>query len=297
MDTKEYLNGVLQSQNFADDSQELKDLQTHRKKVESILCEGFPEATKTIQYGGSKAKGTLNKESYDLDVICYFASDDTSAGVTLKEVFDNVSKKLSEDYYVEQKTSSVRLKDKDNKIDFHIDVVPGRYVDESNSDCFIYQNGADKQRLKTNLAVHVGYVRDSGVVPAIRLVKLWKARRGLRIKQFALELLIIKLLEGKKNSSLEAQVKHVWTSIADAKEPIAVEDPANPFGNDLSEVLKAMWPELSQRAQDTLDLLARSGWEAVFGPLEKGETDNGAKTSVFVRAGASVTTPTKPWLP
>jgi hypothetical protein len=47
-------------------------------------------------------------------------------------------------------------------------------------------------------------VKDSGVVPAIRLLKLWKVRRGLQVKQFVFELLVIKVLEKKKNASLDA---------------------------------------------------------------------------------------------
>jgi hypothetical protein len=299
MDPKTYLTGILKSQDLADDSQELKDLREHRKSVEKILRASFPEAAPTIQYGGSTAKGTLIKESYDLDVVCYFPNDDDDAGATLKEIFESVSDALAKDYYVEPKTSAVRLKDKKNKIDFHIDVVPGRYVDDSKSDCFIYQNGAEKERQKTNLNVHLDHVRNSGVVPAIRLLKLWETRRGLRVKHFVLELLIIELLKEKKNSSLDTQLKHFWASLADAKDdPIAVEDPANPCGNDLSGFLKAIWPDLSSRAKDTLDLLERSGWEAIFGPLEEDEEKNGSKESAFfVRAAAAVSTPTKPWLP
>ena len=298
MGPKEYLTGILKSQNLADDSQELKDLQDHRKNVEKTLRASFPEAGPTIQYGGSKAKGTLIKELYDLDVVCYFPNDDTDAGATLKEIFDSVTEALAEDYYVEPKTSAIRLKDKKNKIDFHIDVVPGRYVDDSKSDCFIYQNGADKGRQKTNLTVHLDHVRNSGVVPAIRLLKLWETRRGLRVKHFVLELLIIELLKDKKNSGLDAQLKHVWTSLADAKDdPIVVEDPANPCGNYLSGFLDAVWPQLSARAEDTLSLLERSGWEAIFGPLQEGVEKSESRASVFVRAAASVSTPTKPWLP
>ena len=297
MTTKEYLEGVLKSQDLSDDSQELKDLQTHRAKVEKILRAAFPDASPTIQYGGSKAKGTLVKESYDLDVVCYFCNDDNSAGETLKDIFENVSAKLRDEYYVEPKTSAVRLKDKGNKLDFHIDVVPGRYVDDSKSDCFIYQNGADKGRMKTNLSVHIDHVKNSGVVPALRLLKLWKTRRGLRVKQFVLELLIIDLLKGKKNSSLEGQLNHVWQSLADSEEAPRVEDPANPTGNDLSEFLKSVWPELSARAKDTLDLIEQSGWEAVFGALEEDESQNQEKKSAFVRAAATIVAPTKPWLP
>lgn len=296
MKPQEYLEGVLKSQNLDDDSQELKDLQTRRKDVEKILREGFPNASPTIRYGGSKAKGTLIREYYDLDIVCCFPHDDTSAGATLKDIFNNVTKKLEEHYYVEQKTSAVRLKDKQNKVDFHIDVVPGRFVDDSKSDCFIYQNGADKDRLKTNLDVHINHVKNSGVVSAIRLLKLWKTRRGLQVKQFVFELLTIDLLKSKKNSDLADQLKHAWKSIKDAAEPMSVEDPANPTGNDLSGLLKSVWPELSGRSSDTLTLLEGSGWEAIFGPLEDTESE-ADKAKSFVRAAATVATPTRPWLP
>ena len=72
MEPNDYLNEVLKSQNLSDDSEQLKNVQEKRKKVEGILRTGFPECSPTIQYGGSKAKGTLNKESYDLDMVCYF---------------------------------------------------------------------------------------------------------------------------------------------------------------------------------------------------------------------------------
>jgi hypothetical protein len=128
-------------------------------------------------------------------------------------------------------------------------------------------------------------------------LKLWKTRRGLRVKQFVLELLVIELLKEKKSSGLDVQLKHVWSSLAEAKDPISVEDPANPTGNDLSEFLKTVWSELSARSQDTLNLLENSGWEAIFGPPEEEEENGGRKTSVFVQAASAVKAPTKPWLP
>ena len=52
-------------------------------------------------------------------------------------------------------------------MDFHIDVVPGRFTDETKADAYLYQCGGDKKRLKTNLDVHLDHVRDSGVTDAI----------------------------------------------------------------------------------------------------------------------------------
>lgn len=296
MKPNEYLETILKDQKLEDDSQELKDLQKHRKEVEKILREGFPKAAPTIRYGGSKAKDTIIRESYDLDIACYFPHDDTSAGETLKDIFKNIGTVLADHYYIDPKTSAVRLRDKQNKIDFHIDVVPGRYVDGTKPDCFIYQNGADKDRLKTNLDIHIDHVKNSDVVSAIKLLKLWKTRRGLLVKQFTFELLIIKVLKDKKSSNVDAQLKHVWTSLMEAEEPISVEDPANPTGNDLSEFLKSAWPELAARSRDTLNLLEQSGWEAIFGPVDD-SIENGGKTEGLKRAAATVITPTRPWLP
>jgi tRNA nucleotidyltransferase (CCA-adding enzyme) len=295
MDAQKYLELILKNQNLEDDSQELKDLQKHRQDVEEILRKGFAKASPTIRYGGSKAKDTMNRESYDLDIVFYLPHDDTSAGETLEDIYQNTIKVFADHYYVDPKNSAVRLRDKESKVDFHIDVVPGRYVDEAKADCFIHQNGAEKDRLKTNLDVQINHVKNSGVVPAVRLSKLWKTRRGLRVKQFVFELLIIQLLKDKKRSNLDIQLKHVWASLKDAKEPIGVEDPANPTGNDLSALLKSVWSELSGRSGDTLNLLEQSGWEAVFGAVDE-DSRNGNKTERLRSAAAGVITPTRPWL-
>ena len=294
MRSQEYLENVLKRQDLKEDSEQLKNLRKHREEVDSILRDGFSAASPTIRYGGSKAKGTLILESYDLDVVFYVPHDNDQAGVTLKAIFNNVSGKLAEHYYVEPKTSAIRLRDKNDRTDFHVDVVPGRYVDDSKSDCFIYQNGGEKERLKTNLKTHIDHVKKSGVVPAIRLLKLWRVRRGLQVKQFVFELLVIDLLKGKEDSGLDIQLKHVWTRLKESEDPISVEDPANPTGNDLSDLLKLIWPELSARSRDTLDLLQESRWEAVFGPIAEDKKED-AKSDNLRRAAAAIIAPSKPW--
>ena len=184
MNENEYLAAILKQQTFAPDSQELNALQEHRGKVERLLCDYFKASSPTIRYGGSKAKGTMIKEAYDLDMTCYFGHDDTRAGQTLEDIYGNTRKALESDYWVEPKPSALRLKDHDPqkfKVDFHIDVVPGRYTDDTKTDTFLYQSSGEKKRLKTNLDVHIEHVRDSGVTEAIRLLKLWRVRNGIRI--------------------------------------------------------------------------------------------------------------------
>lgn len=297
MTDKEYLENVLANQDLPDDSPELKELQGHRKDVEELLREKFSDSSPTIRYGGSKAKGTLIKEYYDLDVVCYFPHDDTAAGETLKNIYENVRDALKDRYDVNEKTSAIRLRSKEATTfgkDFHIDVVPGRYVDDSKSDCFLYQTQGDKDRLKTNLQTHIEHIRDSGVVDAIRLMKLWKVRRGLRVKQFVFELLIIKLLEKRKDDLLPDQLKHVLFQIADAEEPICVEDPANPTGNDLMPTLRdGTWNRLRAAAMNTLSALENSGWEAIFGSVKK--ISQSERVIGLQAAAAAVSRPTKPY--
>lgn len=290
MTVADYLAAVLKSQELPEDSPEWKLLIARKKEVEGVLRRGFPNSSPTIRYGGSRAKDTLIREAYDLDIACYFANEDTSAGETLKDIYNNVATVLGKEYAVIRKTSALRIRDQ-QFIDFHIDVVPGRFTDDSKGDCFLYQEGGEKDRLKTNLDVHVAHVRDSGVVPAIRLLKLWKTRKALRVRQFPFELLIIKLLKEHHQKPLADQVIHVWTEIRDSEQHPLVEDPANPAGNDLSPVLSEAWGELRAQARSTLDTVDANGWESVFGKL----ASDADRTVRLAAAAAAVIRPTKPW--
>ncbi len=298
MNNNEYLQEVLRAQTLAADSEELRALQEQRAKVEKLLRDHFEKSSPTIRYGGSKAKGTMIKEAYDLDIICYFPCGDTAAGETLEDVYNNTKKALETEYWVEPKPSALRLRDRDPKnlkVDFHIDVVAGRYTDDSKTDSFLYQASGEKKRLKTNLEVHIEHVRESGVTDAIRLLKLWRVRRGLRIKHFALELLAVKLLKDKKSTALSGQLEHVWQEFRDHADSLSIEDPANPTGNDLGALLAAaIRAELKSAALATLNTVRDSGWQAVFGTVE--EKSKEVKVESLRRAAAAVTAPTKPWL-
>ncbi|MFA6295082.1 MAG: nucleotidyltransferase [Candidatus Paceibacterota bacterium] len=297
MTTNEYLITVLELQKLGDDSKEMKELQGHRADVEKLLRDKFKDCSPKIRYGGSKAKGTLISAMYDLDIICYFPNDDMSAGNSLEDIYNNVKSALEKEYCVIQKNSALRLKSKDAQglaSDFHIDVVPGRYVEGDDGDCFIFQANADKTRLKTNLDKHISHVRGSGVTDTIKLLKLWKVRKGLRLKQFIWELLIIDLLKGKSSKSLEDQLLHVWTVIRDTKDPISVEDPANPNGNDLSDIMAQYWQELSSAANSTLKTIENLGWESVFGTSKL--IDETQRISGLTQASSAAIIKTKPWV-
>jgi len=298
MSPDEYLQGILKNQELAEDSPERRKLRATRRDVETLLRASFEEANPTIRYGGSAAKGTMIRECYDLDVICYFAHDDSSAGDTLEEVYRNVRDALSAKYFVEEKTSALRLKGKSEEqkeVDFHVDVVPGRFTDKGRNDVFLYQSSGEKKRLKTNPEKHIELIRDSGLTDAIKLVKLWKARKVIRVKTFVLELLVIEILKQMKGvKSLSSQLTAFWEKLKDTGAKIPIQDPANPSGNDLSAIFNAgVQADLSVVGGSSLDLMQRSGWESVFGPLE--EAGQAEKAAIVTQASRSGSVKTKPW--
>lgn len=299
MTDNEYMQEKLKEQTLEEGGAELKDLDRRRGEVQTLLEKHFSDSDPTIKYGGSKAKGTMIKEAYDLDIICYFPRDDEDAGKTLKEIYEETEKALQGDYRVERKPSALRLREKvgnDPGLDFHIDVVPGRYMEGDAGDVYIYQHAAEKDRLKTNIEKHIGHVKKSGVIEAIRLMKLWRCRHQLQIKHFVLELLVIDLLAGKKSSSLTTQLTHIWTKFRDESKSLSVTDPANE-NNDLSALLNdSVKAELAMVARSTLNTIDSSGWEGVFGKLEDSDNNGGKKSQKLQAAVAAVSSPSKPWV-
>jgi hypothetical protein len=288
MTSQQYLERVLADQDLPDEGEELKALRQERDKVEEILRQAFETSNPTIRYGGSYIKGTMNREIYDLDIICYFEHEDTAAGATLKDIYENVERALSDDYHVERKGSALRLKSlgtDEQRVDFHIDVAPGRFTDENKEDAYLYRSTGDKGRLRTNLQKHIDHVRKSGLVAEIRLAKLWKVRSGLTVRTFALELLVIEVLKSfRDKDKLDSALLKLWEELRDNSADIRIEDPANPSGNDLSELLDdAVRLSLSLAADRTLRLIEQSGWEAVFGVIEETHDVNRAPAIIVAR--------------
>lgn len=296
MTDAEYLAAVLRDQTLAPDGPEIKDLQLHRADAEKLLRGAFGDYRPTIRYGGSMATGLMIVASYDLDVICYFPHDEAGPGETLEDIYNNTDRKLAKNYLTEHKPSAIRLKNPDPNSygsDFHIDVVPGRYFDDSKTDTWLYQNLSEKKRLKTNLDGHINHVRDSGVTDAIRLMKLWRVRNNIGVKNFVLGLLVIDLLKGHKRASLPTQLRHVLERFRDDADELSVKDPANPDGNDLSPLLNVtVRSSLASVAELTLRQMEGGGWVQVFGPV--GEDD---RTAALRRVVASVPAASrqKPW--
>lgn len=294
MSGNKYLTDLLASQKLDERSSEWAELDKEAADIERIIRKAYPNSRVMFTHGGSRAKGTIIREDYDLDEVCYFENEDTAAGQTLEEIYENIADLLAEHYNVRRKRSALRLSKKEGG-DLRVDVVPGRYVDATGTDVFIHQNEGSKERLKTNIELHIGHVRDSGCTDVIMLAKLWRTRNAIPIKTFPLELLVIEALAEDNDGDLEDRWRRVLTTFVDDIDTLYVEDPANRTGNDLSHALTdRLRTQLSKVAQNTLDAAYEHGWEHVFGKIEAPDTTI-PKVQILRSAAAGIAVPTKPW--
>lgn len=294
MSGNKYLSELLDSQRLDETSSEWEELSDEAARIESIIRAAYPDSDLTLTYGGSRAKGTMIRDDYDLDLVAYFENDDTAPGETLEDIYEANAKLLGKHYTVRRKRSAVRLNKKAGG-DLRVDFVSGRYVDETNTDVFIHQNEGKKERLKTNIELHISHVRDSSCTDVIMLSKFWKGRMGIGIKTFPLELLVIAILVTDNGGNLEQRFIRVLTAFTERIEEIKIEDPANPTGNDLSHALsEKLRKQLAKIAADTLTTAHEYGWEHIFGKIEVRQATM-PRIQALRSAAASVSVPTKPW--
>lgn len=263
---EKFLQDLLDSQNLKPE-QELT-LKAHKKEVTDYLVTEFQDKQPTIKYAGSYEKGTMIRDCYDLDIVCYFPNTDTR---TLKEIRDNVSTHLNKKYIMQDKASAERilsLKGATAPESYHIDVVPGRFISGSN-DVFLHLAEGEKERLQTNLKTHISHIKDSSCVPIIRLVKIWAHRNNVKVKTFVLELFVVEVLSGSRSkNNLKDSFLKVLEEMKNRFASIELVDPAN-TGNVVSRLMPTSEKTaVAQIASKTFNILnsqdSLSVWEGVF---------------------------------
>ncbi|KKM13058.1 hypothetical protein SY88_00395 [Clostridiales bacterium PH28_bin88] len=223
MTAHQYLESVLEANKFDDESTG-QTVAERRAEVEEKLRKEFGSKIQTIKYSGSIAKATAVKDSYDVDIAVHFKHD---AFDKLKEMFDAVYDFLKKHYTVRKQRVSVGIKS------LHVDVVPGRRInadDPQDNDVNLYRTDTDS-RIKTNIVKQIDAVSASSVRDVIKLTKIWRDVWGLSFKSFALELLVMKALDGFDGSGLDNKMKTVLTFIQENVENVILSDPGNPSNN------------------------------------------------------------------
>ncbi len=228
MTNDQWLAQLLSGQDLAPG--EVGGLQSLRDQIQKQLTEGSNGGPR-FYYGGSYAKKTMIRASYDLDIVVYWPS---SATYTIKDIYDHVGSVLKKHWsYVNSKTVAWTLPFQGG---FHIDVVPGRAIDAQYREANLYKSDTGTT-LKTSLKLHIDTVRNSNRTDVIRLMKLWRAKRSVPMpKSFLLELMTIKGSAGA--TGLERQMLAALAHIRDTIVGCSIKDPAN-SNNSLSDELSA----------------------------------------------------------
>jgi methyltransferase-like protein len=267
MTVQEYLKNLLISQEIKPDDPEVRALEIHKDEVTKFLRQEFGNDP-VIKYAGSYAKKTMIRESYDLDIVCYFPASDARS---LKEIHDEVADHLKKKYLVQEKASAVRitnLKEGGEPSGYHIDVVPGRFIAGS-SDVFLHVTEGERERMQTNLKTHINHIAESGCADVIKLAKLWGHRNNLQLKTFVLELFVIKSLSGSHDKTdLQKSFLKVLGSFRDDFTAIQLVDPAN-TGNIVSSLIHSSYKVfVANVAKEALVKLGDDNnlvrWKAIF---------------------------------
>lgn len=248
-----YIADLLKQQNLS--SAEMKTLQDWRGTIEAQLSvlNGNPR----FYYAGSYGKHTMIKQRYDLDLVIYWPHD---SNYKIKDIYDAVGSTLAKHYRaVNSKTVCWELPFEGG---IHIDVVPGRALDAKYYEANLHRTDTGTT-LKTSLKKHIDTVRGSGRLDAIRLMKLWKERRGVPFKKsFLLEIMTIDGCKGTSTTDYGAQLNAALTYIRDNIETCSVKDPAN-SANSLSDDLDKGTRARIKSAADSA--LKASYWSNVLG--------------------------------
>lgn len=170
----------------------------YRVDIENTL-KNIYDAKCNFRYGGSLAKSTANTNSCDIDLLTYL---DNSTQKSLKEIYDITYDELKKNYICIKKNSAITINRKnDEKWDYTVDVVPGKFSsnDDSN-DVYLWQNKSNS-RLKTNPEIQIETVKQSKSKEVIRIIKLYREFNNFKFKSFFLEIFAIDVVETEYSDS------------------------------------------------------------------------------------------------
>ncbi|MGQ4873889.1 MAG: hypothetical protein ACP6IY_07455 [Promethearchaeia archaeon] len=208
-----------------------------------------------ISYGGSYARNTLIKEVPKLDIIVYWPKEsDKDAEI--------VHKRLG--LFLKKSWRKAKPKNLGWEIpfksDFHIDIIPGVLKDEGNQYASFY-NAIIEEEIETSIKLQDDYIKDNNRMELIRLLKIWKYRRGVPLHNFILELLCVKYCKGISRKELEKQLLRVFNYLLKDIEDLKIKDPINKE-NDLSYLMDE--EDLQLTAKFLQEAVESKTWNKVF---------------------------------
>ena len=209
-----YLERVLEGQRVGGEVEAA--VRARRVEVEKALG-GFGAR---FYYGGSFAKRTAIAAAFDLDVVVYFPA---GCGDPPREIYEAVEQRLRDAGHVPHRQNvALRIRYTPG---WHIDVVPGRAVDEGYEYARLWSSERSAVR-QTSLKRHIEMAR-AGDREVVRLLKLWRARQAVPVGSFVLELAAARALRGCETGELAERFGRVLRWLAEEFEGARLVDPAN----------------------------------------------------------------------
>jgi nucleotidyltransferase-like protein len=228
MSADQYLYGILQRE--AVDTGLFSPVRGVQGVLTPRLQEWAGNLLVSITPSGSFAKGTANRSGTDIDLFISLHSGTTAS---LKEIYETLHTKMSQSGY-NPKRQNVSINVRVNGYD--VDLVPAKRQSFIGEDHSLYRRKADTWT-KTNVAQHIAHVRGAGRLNESRVLKLWRAQKGLEFPSFYLELTAIDALYGRFGG-LADNVWAVFQYLRDRFQNARVMDPAN-TNNCISDDLTA----------------------------------------------------------
>ena len=141
----------------------------------------------------------------------------------MRQFYEGVEQRLQQHgYIVHRQNVAIRLPYQG----FHIDVVPGRAMDNTYGYANLYASERNTSK-QTSLKIHIDLVRDGENQDVIKVLKLWRRCHGVPIRSLVLELATREALFNNRQTDLGERVWKVlgWlhASFGDAR----LVDPAN----------------------------------------------------------------------
>lgn len=206
LSNEDLLHQILEDQKL--DSNQIENLKNQRDAIVGELVEEI--GGNPIRYnGGSYAKGTMIRASYDLDIVLYWP---TNFQYSPKNLYIEVGS------VPQSKGRNPRSKKVGWEIpypgNFHIDVIPGKTILNKKNYAYLF-NSDTEGRFQTSVKKQVNYVRRSGRQDVIKIMKLWRIRKEVPIKTFLLENMVIEGCKGITRSIIEPQLIKAFEHISE----------------------------------------------------------------------------------
>ncbi len=207
-----------------------------------------------VKLSGSYAKGTSIIGGTDVDL---FISLSSTTSQTLKEIYNSLAN------YFSGKGYSVRRQNVSIGITYAaktVDLVPGKKQAAYGSDHSLYVSRQDTWT-KTNVDTHIRTVSGSRHVDVIKLVKHWRTLHNLDFPSFAVELAVLKALDGVWLTGLADRFLKVLEFLRDRISIAALPDPANSSNNVANDMTATQKSAIASAARSSL---GKQNWNQIL---------------------------------